>query len=564
MAAITFDFAEKSRKLDEIKTKAFSVMERNEQYKSVKEKILSDLKDRNKENQLCLTFVGQYSSGKSTIISALTGNDNIKIDSNISTDTTEKYQWRDVLLVDTPGLYTHHPEHDAITEEAIKQSDILVYCLTYSLFDALLLKDFNKLAYERGYAGKMFLVVNKMDGEYGKYKELVNNYKKSLIKDLGDDRLNKFPLSFIVAQWQRDSDPDVRKESHFDDFISQLNNFVDKNGQMLKLLGPANVFIDNIQQGIIENNDSENREFFQIIDRVDRQFKKQEHECDSFFLSVIDDLHSKIVNAGYQFVNQKPESESEAEENCKKIETQMEQYCGSTKQALEEKFESVQEELNNALKEISESELVQNFYVAQQIKTEKIDAGSFVNKTDNKNIEVLNSIFSTVKNSSLKIVEAASGAGAKAGSAFLRASEVSGSLMHQTVLSVGHFFGASFKPWQAVNIAKNIGNFAKVLGPIAIAFSVGMEIRDSIKEKQHEKEEQEQRRKALAHFSEQADSVVRQFKNQYKEYKEQAIGGKQKAIKDMSDQRSKKINLTDKAAKELKSCVEEFKKLIED
>jgi len=566
MTSVTFDFAEKSKKLDEIKAKVFSIMERNEQYKSVKEKIQADIKEKGKENQLCLTFVGQYSSGKSTVISALTGNNNIKIDSDISTDKTTKYQWRDVVLVDTPRLYTHHPEHDSITEEAIKQTDILIYCLTYSLFDDLLLKDFIKLAYERGYAGKMFLVVNKMDGEYGNcnYKELVNNYKRSLIKDLGEDKLSKFPLSFIVAQWQRDSDPEVRKESHFDDFIVHLNEFVQKNGQMLKLLGPANIFIDNIQQSIIENNDSENREFFQILDRVDRQFNKQQRECDSFFSSLVDDLHSKIINTGYRFVNLKPESQSEVEDNCRKIESELEQYCNSASKSLEEKFESVQEELNTELQNISNSELVQNYYASQKIKINKTDNRGIVNKNDKSNIETLNSFFSTVKGSSTAIVNAATGAGAKAGPVLLTSGGAAGSDIHRGVLAVGHFFGASFKPWQAVNIAKNIGNFAKILGPIAIAASVIIDVIDLEKAKKQEKEAQEARQNALASFSEQADSVVNQFKKQYNDYKKEVIGTKRKIIKDIRDKRTMSIKLTDKTAKELKSCIDDFKRLIAD
>ena len=560
MADITFDFAEKAKKLDEIRKRAFSVMDGDEQYRSIKEKMQADLNEKDKENQLSLVFAGQYSSGKSTIISALTGNDNIKIDSNISTDTTTKYQWRNVVLIDTPGLYTHHPEHDAITEEAIKQADIVVYCLTYSLFDELLLNDFQKLAYERGYACKMFLVVNKLDGEYGEYYELVNNYKKTLKKDLGEDKLNKFPLSFIVAQWQRNTDPEVRKESHFSDFTSYLNEFVDKNGQMLKLTGPANICIDNIQQGIIENNDSENREFFQIIDRVDRVFKKQERECDSFFLSLIDDLRSKIINAGYKFANLSPESQSEAEDNCKKLELQMEQYCNLASESLEEKFSSAQEELNLALEEISESELVQNFYASTQISVGNISSGGVFSKKDTANIEMLNSIFSTVKNGSINVVKAA--AGTKAGTGLLTASGASGSAIHQGVLAVGHFFGASFKPWQAVNLAKNIGNFAKVLGPIAIAATIVFEVVDTVKEKQREDEQKQNRINLLASISDQADSVIEQFKKQYKEYKEKAIGGNQKMIKDMRDQRTKKIKLTDNTAKELKSCIEDFKQVL--
>ncbi len=56
---------------------------------------------------------------------------------------------------------------------------------------------------------------------------------------------------------------------------------------------------------------------------------------------------------------------------------------------------------------------------------------------------------------------------------FLRSMDVVGSGLHQTVLGVGKFVGFKFKPWQAVGIAKNLGNAAKFLGPAMAIVSVG-------------------------------------------------------------------------------------------
>jgi hypothetical protein len=175
---------------------------------------------------------------------------------------------------------------------------------------------------------------------------------------------------------------------------------------------------------------------------------------------------------------------------------------------------------------------------------------------------MLDSILGTVKTGSSAVAKAASGT--KAGAGLLTSTVVSGSAMHQGVLAVGHFFGATFKPWQAVNIAKGIGNFAKILGPLAVVFSVGMEIADSVQEKKREEKERNQRRDIISSFTEQADSVVKQFKEQFNQYKDQAIHGEQKKIKHIRDQRTGAIELTDKTAKELKLCVEDFKRLVAD
>jgi len=547
MAQHSFKFAEKSEELNAVKTKALAIMEANEQYKTVLQNIQNDLSEKEKtekDGKLRITFIGAYSAGKSTIISTLTGNNDIKIDSNISTTSTTTYPWQDVLLVDTPGLNTHYPEHDAETEKAIKRADIVVYCLTYSLFDDLLLKDFKNLAYERGYSGKMLLVVNKMNAEYTglSYEETVTNYKKDLAKALGKKQFTKFPLSFIAAELQSDPDSGMRKESHFDDFIVHLNDFISANGQMAKILGPANIFIDNIQQGIIENNDSENREFFQILDSVDRKFKKQERKCDSSFRSLIDKLRAKIINMAPEFVNMEHESQLDYEEHCRKVEQEMEQYCNSAVQDLENTFESVQKELNSALLKVSKGELVQNYYAACKIKPEKISSGGIIKNNTTVNVKMLNKIFSNARKSSSAVK--AAGEGVKA-----------------TGLLKSAGFWASFKPLQA---AKGIGNFTKVLGPLMIAASLAIEVADAVHEEQREKKEQECRRNVLAEFSEQANYIVQQFEGEYRKYKEQAIGKNLKMIKEIRNQRANEVELTDKTAKELKSCIEDFKRLLSE
>ena len=84
-------------------------------------KLEADLKKLGDEERLKIAFVGQHNAGKSTIISALTGNRQIKISNNVETDVPEDYRWEGVLLTDTPGLYAgKKEEHDALTLQKIK------------------------------------------------------------------------------------------------------------------------------------------------------------------------------------------------------------------------------------------------------------------------------------------------------------------------------------------------------------------------------------------------------------------------------------------------------------
>ena len=116
-------------------------------------------KDLRNRPLLSLAFSGQYSAGKSTIISALTGEKNIRISADVATDEVKAYRWREIELWDTPGLYADRADHTAKAEQAQREADLIVYCLTTNLFDNVTATDFRRLAFEKGYAPKLFLLI---------------------------------------------------------------------------------------------------------------------------------------------------------------------------------------------------------------------------------------------------------------------------------------------------------------------------------------------------------------------------------------------------------------------
>ena len=184
-----------------------------------------------------VAFIGQYSAGKSTIISALTGRNDIYIDSDIATDKTTSYDWNGIKLIDTPGLWRGHEDHDEITYDAIEKADLLVFCLTHSLFDSFTLDNFKKLAYNNGYSHKMMLVINKMSQEGGEEEQKITSYYDSLIKSLEPHRLEEFPICFIDAkdycEGREDNDDYLLEASRFQTFIDELNKFVKNRADVL-------------------------------------------------------------------------------------------------------------------------------------------------------------------------------------------------------------------------------------------------------------------------------------------------------------------------------------------
>lgn len=90
------------------------------------------------EKPISIVFVGQFSAGKSTIIKALTGIEDIEIGEGIKTMETHSYDWNGIEVVDTPGIKTTiRPDHDEISYKAIARADMLVYVVTEELFDDL-------------------------------------------------------------------------------------------------------------------------------------------------------------------------------------------------------------------------------------------------------------------------------------------------------------------------------------------------------------------------------------------------------------------------------------------
>ena len=112
---------------------------------------------------ISLALAGQYSAGKSTILQALTGRDDIATGAGIVTEETRFFDWNGVSVIDTPGIHTDiRPEHDEITYDAISNADLMMFVITNELFDSYVSQHYRKLTIDRSKGHETILVVNKM------------------------------------------------------------------------------------------------------------------------------------------------------------------------------------------------------------------------------------------------------------------------------------------------------------------------------------------------------------------------------------------------------------------
>jgi small GTP-binding protein len=117
--------------------------------------------DEHHRPQMVLT--GQYSSGKSTLIEALTdGKYQVPKGSAVTTDRVEVFNWDGVVdLVDTPGVQAGRPEHDERAEEALRSADLVLFTVTVDLFDDRLVEHLRHVTEDLRKAPQLLVVLTK-------------------------------------------------------------------------------------------------------------------------------------------------------------------------------------------------------------------------------------------------------------------------------------------------------------------------------------------------------------------------------------------------------------------
>lgn len=271
------NFSEKAERITSLKTQVFEVLNEYPGYENLRNKLSSQLDEKEQDSKLRLVFAGQYSSGKSSIISALTDNKSIKIDSDIATDKSEDYEWRSVTLTDTPGISAGRPDHDAVTHQRIQHADILVYVVTYSLFDNVLIEDFKRLAIDYNYKHKMILVVNKMYSEEGEYDQLCETYLKNLEQQIGKETIQLMPVAFVSSGNALEEDADFHPYGHMDDLVKLLDDMIEKNQSLAGVEAVAQIIATHIEDELatkVEGTTKEEQLLLQRVEIVISQIKK--------------------------------------------------------------------------------------------------------------------------------------------------------------------------------------------------------------------------------------------------------------------------------------------------
>ncbi len=543
----------------------------NEELTKLKQKLQEELEIYRKDGVIKVAFVGQYSAGKSTIISALTGRRDIKIDADIATDKTTSYVWNSINLIDTPGLFTDRKDHDETTYETIAKADLLVFCLTYMLFDTVTAENFKKLAYDQGYRWKIMLVINKMSDEGGEEAEKIANYNQSLAEALKPFTLEEFPICFIDAkdycEGIDEGEELLLDISRFSTFTHSLNKFVDSRAYLAKFDTPVRIAlscVDRCSEIFIRNSKDEDSTFFEILNQLSRRVRKERDRLRTKVQSIGLEMSSEVakegsiltaavgVNQDFEMLNK--QAVINLQKHYEKAETKLQQAINSAIEDIKQEFEKV-----------FSSPLVKAFVACldknQTVSAKNIGVGLNVEQIM-KQVNMMKSIGETA---GVKLTTSATRTFANtAKDGFLRSMDVVGGGLHQSVLNVGKFAGFKFKPWQAVGVAKNLGNTAKFFGPAMGFVSVGVEVLQMHKEHQREKQMADIRREITSQFQAIAKDLEAQLQIQLWEFEQQFYGYIDKQIAQARQQTENAIASSNQWVQQLADIRKDFDSILVD
>lgn len=470
---------------------------------------------------LSLAFSGQYSAGKSTIISALTGNKDIRISADVATDDVKAYRWRDIELWDTPGLYADRTDHTEKAEQALREADLIVYCLTTNLFDNVTAADFRRLAFEKGYGPKLFLLINKMSMDDVEDTEAyIGTLAETIDRTLSPHHLKEFDHAFIDAQDYRDglasSNQELIRFSRFEAFVAQLNAWIKERGLLARLDPPIRLGLNTIDEALAtlpETTFEQNPELF-LLNQQLRIVQTQQRRTDAEVRRLSSDIVQQMQLLGEQLLSgdlgEDPmQAESSFQTRCEEVNKTA---FDDLNTLLQESYQKLQDKLDDFANEP---------FVADYFASVDASQACSVPRPEQAEQSVRNPIKGMVK----MLLDKGGARFALPGGIMAKPVQVAGGAGHQIVFNVGKKLGKNFRPWEAVKIARGLGQAVALLGMAMAAFEVLDQINEHAKADDRRREYEQQILEARSQIRALAEAMAAELREVYQqEYDLPVIG----------------------------------------
>lgn len=548
-------------------TKAAMQNSKHEDLQKKAKDVPTQFVDRDKK--VSIVFAGQYSAGKSTILSYLTGQ-KLEIGQGVTTSKCQFLDWNGIEVVDTPGIHTQkRPDHDAITYDAMSKADLIVFVCTAEGFSEGLGKHFRKLLIEKGKGNEMMLVFNKMeDSLYGNTPEGQKEFfKKDVQPVIAPFTAEDLYVTYIDMCAYGDALEDEGEEreaeikmSGWQQFVENMNAFIDKK----KVLGKCTTSLYQLDQLLTDaqsdfkSNDSLADGTRELLTQQRKRLVDAKDNIKSKSYSIVRRNTQNVRVWGNDIANKLTSKSSENEVNSelqRRYDDTNAVYQKAAKE-LEQVIGLECEELQKQVDKMNSSEFASNL---RRTFEERIGKINMRQRTHDNMGKFANG----AKNAGSWLDKFATGPNAQKGwDAIFKLGNYSGSGAHQAVLKVGHLVGHKFKPWEAVKMAGKIGKVGKFLGVGGALIGVGLQIWDDQQEEKVEKQLTDQRCDIRNSFDEAANVIDMRFDEDTQTWVEDNIDPKIKEIdsniKAIDDSR----NIDEKEYRTFQDLQKRTKKLI--
>lgn len=201
---------EKEKIINELKKLESYVNDLNQKYDFEMEDLIEKIKtaiSNLEKSKFIVAVFGAFSDGKSTILSAITKDFNIKISPEPTTDKIVEYPYGEFIFVDTPGIFSDNLMHDEKTKKFISEANVIIFVcdavnpIKQSHIPVLkwLFNELGKLDVTLFVLNKMDLVVSlEDDSEFKKMSEIKKNTLLESLKDIVNIS-SKIPIICISA-----------------------------------------------------------------------------------------------------------------------------------------------------------------------------------------------------------------------------------------------------------------------------------------------------------------------------------------------------------------------------
>ena len=524
--------------------------------------------DENKKVRI--VFVGQYSAGKSSIISILTGQQ-LEIGQGVTTSKCNFLDWNGIEVVDTPGIHTQkRPDHDEITYNAISEADLIVFVCTAEGFSKGLGTHFRKLLVEKGKGNEMMLVFNKMeDSIYGNTKEGQEEFFKCDVEPVISPEFSAEDLfvTYIDTYSYQDSvevegedKAQLLEMSGFSNLFNNINKFIEKK----KVLGKCTTSLYKLEQMLSEalsefkTGDVCVDGSLNLLNQQRKALVEAKEHIKSESYNIIRRNTQEVRNWGYEIANHLSSSDNEKKVNDRLQEKYKEtdSVYGKAAKELEVVIKNENDSLHKFANKLEQSEFAGNLKSAIERKVDNI-------KISKKTASQIRSGARTAEEAGKWLSKFATGENAGTGwNAIFKLGTYSGSDAHKVVLKVGHFFGHKFKPWEAVKTASKIGKFGKILGVGGALLGVGLQIWEDHQENEAEQDLIAYRSDIRNTFGEAANVIDMKFDEETQTWVEENLQPKIDEIDSQIRNIEEEQNIKDKEFELYRQLLQRTRKMI--